>query len=171
MKNTKTARLLFQGRWILLYFWHSNWHNFGYISGKVAKPHILESPQKSLKMCISNLYSLKKDLFPRPRPFAWPQALCLQALAPSLYLLASAPNLCLSALVPNWYLPDLAPNLYLPALTPSLYFQRWPPNLCLPVLPPIYVQRPWPEFFLPTLASNMCLPTLTENNFFIGPGL
>ena len=27
----------------------SNWHNFGYISGKVAKPHILESPQKSLK--------------------------------------------------------------------------------------------------------------------------
>ena len=49
IENTKTTRLLFKGSWILLYFWHSNWHNFGYISGKVAKPHILESPQKSLK--------------------------------------------------------------------------------------------------------------------------
>ena len=28
-------------------FWHSNWHNFGYILGKIAKPHFLESPQKS----------------------------------------------------------------------------------------------------------------------------
>ena len=28
-------------------FWHSKWHNLSYISGKVAKPHILESPQKS----------------------------------------------------------------------------------------------------------------------------
>ena len=28
-------------------FWHSNWHNFGYISGRLAKPHFLESPQKS----------------------------------------------------------------------------------------------------------------------------
>ena len=28
-------------------FLHSNWHNFGYISGKDAKPHFLESPQKS----------------------------------------------------------------------------------------------------------------------------
>ena len=31
------------------YFWHSNWHYFGYILRKVAKPHSLESPQKSLK--------------------------------------------------------------------------------------------------------------------------
>ena len=31
------------------YFWHSNWHYFGYISGKVAKPPFLESPQTSLK--------------------------------------------------------------------------------------------------------------------------
>ena len=30
-------------------YWHSNWHNLGYISGNVAKPNILESPQKSLK--------------------------------------------------------------------------------------------------------------------------
>ena len=49
IENTKTIRLLFKGSWILLYFWHSNWHYFGYISGKVAKPHFLESPQKSLK--------------------------------------------------------------------------------------------------------------------------
>ena len=32
------------------YFWYSNWHYFGYISGKVAKPHFLESPQESLKI-------------------------------------------------------------------------------------------------------------------------
>ena len=49
IENTKTTRLLFKGSWILPYFWHSNWHYFGYISGKVAKPHFLESPQKSLK--------------------------------------------------------------------------------------------------------------------------
>ena len=30
-------------------FWQSNFYNFGYILGKVAKPHFLESPQKSLK--------------------------------------------------------------------------------------------------------------------------
>ena len=47
IENTKTTRLLFKGSWILPYFWHSNWHYFGYISGKVAKPHFLESPQKS----------------------------------------------------------------------------------------------------------------------------
>ena len=28
-------------------FWHSNWHNFGNILGKVAKLHFLESPQES----------------------------------------------------------------------------------------------------------------------------
>ena len=50
IENTKTIRLLFKGSWILSYFWHSNWHYFGYISGKVAKPHFLESPQKSLKI-------------------------------------------------------------------------------------------------------------------------
>ena len=49
IENTTTTRLLFKDSWILLYFWHSNWHYFGYISGKVAKPHFLESPQKSLK--------------------------------------------------------------------------------------------------------------------------
>ena len=49
IENTKTTRPLFKGSWVLLYFWHSNWHYFGYISGKVAKPHFLESPQKSLK--------------------------------------------------------------------------------------------------------------------------
>ena len=49
VENTKSVRLFFKGSWILLYFWHLNWHNFGYISGKFAKPHILESPQKSLK--------------------------------------------------------------------------------------------------------------------------
>ena len=49
MENTKTTRLLSKGSWILTYFWHSRWHYFGYISGKVAKPHFLESPQKSLK--------------------------------------------------------------------------------------------------------------------------
>ena len=51
IENTKTTRLLFKDSWILLYFWHSNWHNFDYISGKVAKPHFLENPQKSLKTC------------------------------------------------------------------------------------------------------------------------
>ena len=49
IENTKTIRLLFKGSWILSYFWHSNWHHFGYILGKVAKPHLLESLQKSLK--------------------------------------------------------------------------------------------------------------------------
>ena len=49
IENTKTTRLLFKGSWVLLYFWHSNWHYFGYISGKVGKPHFLENPQKSLK--------------------------------------------------------------------------------------------------------------------------
>ena len=52
IENTKTTRLLFKGSWVLPYFWHSNWHYFGifgYILGKVAKPHLLESPQKSLK--------------------------------------------------------------------------------------------------------------------------
>ena len=49
IKNTKTTRLLYKGSWILPFFSHSNWHYFGYILGKVAKPHFLESPQKSLK--------------------------------------------------------------------------------------------------------------------------
>ena len=31
------------------FFWHSNWHYFGYTVVKVAKPHFLESPQKSIK--------------------------------------------------------------------------------------------------------------------------
>ena len=49
MGNTKTTRLLFKGSWILTYFWHSSWLYFGYISGKVAKPHLLESLYMSLK--------------------------------------------------------------------------------------------------------------------------
>ena len=49
IENTKAIRLLFKDGWILPYFWHSNWHYFGYILRKVAKPHFLESPQKSLK--------------------------------------------------------------------------------------------------------------------------
>ena len=36
-----------KGRWILPYFWHSNWHYFGYISGKVAKLHFLEISQNT----------------------------------------------------------------------------------------------------------------------------
>ena len=47
---TKTTRLFFKGSWTLPYFWHSNWHYFGYVSGKVAKPHFLESPQGSFKI-------------------------------------------------------------------------------------------------------------------------
>ena len=46
IENTKTTRLLFKGSWVLLYFWHSYWHYFGYISGKVAKTHFSENPQK-----------------------------------------------------------------------------------------------------------------------------
>ena len=49
IENTKETHPLFKGSWVLLYFWHSNWHYFGYISGKVAKPHFLENPQNSLK--------------------------------------------------------------------------------------------------------------------------
>ena len=41
MENTETTRLLSKGSWILPYFWHWNWNNFGYISGKVAKLHFL----------------------------------------------------------------------------------------------------------------------------------
>ena len=48
-KTLKQPVYFFKSSWILLYFWHSNWHNFDYISGKVAKPHILERPEKSLK--------------------------------------------------------------------------------------------------------------------------
>ena len=50
MENTKTTRILFKGTWILTYVWHSRWHYLGFISGKAAKPHFLESPQKSLKI-------------------------------------------------------------------------------------------------------------------------
>ena len=33
----------------MTYVWHSSWHYFGYISGKVVKQHFLESPLWSLK--------------------------------------------------------------------------------------------------------------------------
>ena len=49
IESTKTTRLLFKGSWILLYSLTLNWDNFPYISGKVTKPRILESPKKSLK--------------------------------------------------------------------------------------------------------------------------
>ena len=49
LQVTSKWKTLFKGSWVLTYFWHSSWHYFGYISGKVAKPHFLESPQKSLK--------------------------------------------------------------------------------------------------------------------------
>ena len=42
IENTETTTLFFEGSWILPYFWDSSWHYFGYISGKVAKPHFLE---------------------------------------------------------------------------------------------------------------------------------
>ena len=45
--RTFNKTLLFKGSWILTYFWYSRWNYFGYISGKVAKPHFLESPQVS----------------------------------------------------------------------------------------------------------------------------
>ena len=49
MESTKTNRLLFKCSWVLLYFWHSNWYNFGYILGKAAKSHFFKRPQESLK--------------------------------------------------------------------------------------------------------------------------
>ena len=55
MEKTKTTRLFFKGRWILAYFWRSNWLNFGYILGKVAKLHFSENPQRFLKTR-QNLY-------------------------------------------------------------------------------------------------------------------
>ena len=45
IKSTKTTCLFFKDSWILSYFWHSSWHNLSYISGKVAKPYILDSQQ------------------------------------------------------------------------------------------------------------------------------
>ena len=62
MKNTKTTRLLFKGNWILTYFWHSRWHYFGYISGKVAKPHFLESPQESLKIRKIHIIQIHQEI-------------------------------------------------------------------------------------------------------------
>ena len=63
IENTKTTRLLFKGSWILLYFWHSNWHNFGYISEKVAKPYFLESPQKSKRAAEHAIFKFFSFLF------------------------------------------------------------------------------------------------------------
>ena len=48
-KTLKMPLLFFKGRWILDYYWHSNWHNFGYNLGKVAKLHFPDSPQRFLK--------------------------------------------------------------------------------------------------------------------------
>ena len=49
MEKIKATRLFFKDHWILAYFWDSNWDNFGYILGKVAKLLFFESPQNSLK--------------------------------------------------------------------------------------------------------------------------
>ena len=46
-KTLKQPAYLLKAVQLCFTFWKSNWHNFGYISGKVAKPHFLESPQKS----------------------------------------------------------------------------------------------------------------------------
>ena len=45
MENTKTTRLLFKGS----YFCSAFGTQIGYVSGKVAKQHVLETPPKSLK--------------------------------------------------------------------------------------------------------------------------
>ena len=37
-------------------FWNWTWHNFGYISGKVAKPHFLERLQKSKQTVESAIF-------------------------------------------------------------------------------------------------------------------
>ena len=42
MESTIRIRPFFQDRWIFAYFWHSDWHNFGYGLRKVAKLHFLE---------------------------------------------------------------------------------------------------------------------------------
>ena len=47
MENTKRNCLVFKGSWNLTYFWHSSWHYFGYISGKIARPQFLEKPDVS----------------------------------------------------------------------------------------------------------------------------
>ena len=47
MENTKTAGLLFKGSEFCSTFWQSNCHNFGYISGKVAKPHFFRNTKRS----------------------------------------------------------------------------------------------------------------------------
>ena len=43
-KTLKQPRLLFKGSLSLTYFWHSRWHYFGYISGKVAKTTLFRKP-------------------------------------------------------------------------------------------------------------------------------
>ena len=43
-------RPIFKGCWILAYFLHSDKDNFSYILRKVAKLHVLESRQNSLKI-------------------------------------------------------------------------------------------------------------------------
>ena len=49
------------------YFWHSNWYYFGYISGKVAKPHFLDkttgvSQNKSKFISIGPLITKQRPL-------------------------------------------------------------------------------------------------------------
>ena len=47
----------------MLYFWHSNWHNFGYILEKVAKPYFLESPQEPKRAAEHAIFKFFSFLF------------------------------------------------------------------------------------------------------------
>ena len=47
MENTKTTRLLLKDNWILAYFWHLNWRNFGYFGEKLQN-NTLKKADRSL---------------------------------------------------------------------------------------------------------------------------
>ena len=51
----QAAHVVFRGRLVLSYFWNSDWHNFAYVLGKVAKLFFLESPRKSLYFVSLNI--------------------------------------------------------------------------------------------------------------------
>ena len=51
--RTKTTCQFFKGCWILAYFWQANYHNFGYILGKVAQIHFLKKPTQNTPTFIS----------------------------------------------------------------------------------------------------------------------
>ena len=94
-----------------------------------------------LVFLILTLNRFHTDVFPGPRPSAWPPA-----LAPNLCLPALAPNLYLMTLTPNLYLQALAPNFYLPALVSPEHGLAYT-NL----VPPICIYWPWPTIFITVL--------------------